>query len=139
MNGVQCAFTGRIGNDPEPKYLPSGKSLLEFRVCVDQSYVADENRPAPESLWIKVTCWEPLANELADTLRKGSTVYVMGRLKLDRWTSKDGEARSGLSCSAWQVDLHGQIGKQAPPRQPVNAPKPQEPPDLWGGWPVAAR
>ena len=117
MNGISSAFTGRVGQDPEAKYTQTGKALLTFSVGVDQAYTADESRPAPEPLWVKVTAWDTLAEQLAETLTKGKAVYVEGKLKLDRWTSKDGEPKAGLSCSAWRVDVHGQLGKASPQKR----------------------
>ena len=111
MNALHCACTGRVGQDPEQKYTHTGKAMLTFSVGVDQGYTADESRPAPDPCWVKVTAWDKTAEQLAETLTKGKAVYVEGKLKLDRWTGKDDEPKAALSCWAWRVDLHGQIGK----------------------------
>jgi single-strand DNA-binding protein len=135
MNGITACLTGRVGGDPELKYTQAGKALLTFSVCADQAYTADEQRPAPEPLWVRVTIWETLAQELADQLHKGGSVYVEGRLKHDKWQGRDGEPRCGLNLSAWRCDLHGQIGKQASPRpkaQPAHAGAAVQ---SWAGWP----
>src|SRR3712207_2009577 len=110
MNGLRCAFTGRVGGEPEQKYTRTGKAMLTFSVGVDQGYAADESRPAPDPCWVRVTCWDEVAEQLAETLTKGKAVHVEGKLKLDRWTGKDDEPKAGLSCSAWRVDVHAQIG-----------------------------
>jgi single-stranded DNA-binding protein len=79
------------------------------------SYTATEDRPAPETQWVRVTVWDDQAATLADVLKQGSAVYCEGKLRLDRW-EKDGEPRAGLSLSAWRCEPHGQLGKNAPPR-----------------------
>jgi single-strand DNA-binding protein len=117
VNGLTVGCTGRLGGEAELRYLNSGKALLTFSIAVDQDYTATDDRPAPETLWVKVTAWGELAETLGAQLHKGSAVYVEGRLRLDRWQGKDGEPRCGLSVSAWRVDVHGAIGKQAPRRE----------------------
>ena len=117
MNGLHVAATGRLGQDPEQKYTGGGKLMLSFSIAVDQSYGATEDRPAPETLWLRVTCWEALAETLAEQLHKGSLVYVEGKLKHDKWQGNDGTPRCGLSVSAWRVDVHAQLGKSAPKRE----------------------
>jgi hypothetical protein len=55
MNGLTCAFTGRLGSDPEQRYLTTGKVLLTFSIAVDESYTATEDEAAPETTWVRVT------------------------------------------------------------------------------------
>ena len=128
MNGLHCAATGVVSFDPELKYTQAGKTLLVFNMRVDQGYSATEGKAAPEPIYLRVTAWDDTAEALADTLKKGSSVYVAGKLRLDKWQDKTtGEPKSGLSVSAWRVDQHARIGKDAPPReqspeaQPVGA------------------
>jgi len=79
VNGIASAFQGRVGADPEQEWTSTGKALLNFSVGVS------ENRPdgdGAEMVWVRVTCWDSLAEQLAKTLHKGAEVYVEGRLKL---------------------------------------------------------
>src|SRR3712207_2147304 len=116
MNGLHCAFTGRLGTDPDRKYTRTGKPLLSFSVAVDENSTATEERAAPDTQWVRVTCWDQRAEELADVLKKGSLVYVEGKLRQNTWTAADGAERHGLNVSAWRVDVQGAIGKRAPQR-----------------------
>jgi single-strand DNA-binding protein len=118
MNGLHCAFTGRLGKDPELRYTMSGKQTLTFSVAVDENSRQTEERPDPaETTWVKVTAWEAKAAELQERgLAKGALVYVEGRLKLDRWTKADDTPQSGLSLSAWTVQPMGQLGERRRPR-----------------------
>lgn len=117
MNGLHCAFTGRLSRDPESKYTSTGKAMLTLSVAVDENTRQVEQRSEAETTWCRVVCWEELADSLADQLHKGSMVYVEGRLKLERWNGQDGVPRSGLACSAWTVQPMGQIGRQRPQQQ----------------------
>ena len=121
MNGLHCAFTGRIGSDPEKRYTRAGKVMLTFSVAVDENVVATEDRPAREITWVRCTVWDDHAEALEETLTKGRLVYVEGRLRQNTWTAADGTERHGLNVSAWLVQPMGAIGRQAPRRQPVEA------------------
>jgi single-strand DNA-binding protein len=112
MNGLTCAFTGRLGRDPESKFTMSGKQMLQLNVAVDQDTRQTEERPDAETTWVKVTLWEERAAELEGKLSKGALVYCEGRLKLERWTKSDGSPQAGLSLSAWTVQPMGQIGRR---------------------------
>jgi single-strand DNA-binding protein len=119
MNGLHCAFTGRVGTDPTKRFTMSGKQLIEFRVAVDESSRQTEERPdPPETQWIKVVVWEEAAERLEQEgrVKKGATVYVEGRLRLSKWVSAQGEHRSGLELSAWTVQPMGQLGERRRPR-----------------------
>jgi single-strand DNA-binding protein len=112
MNGLHAAFTGRVGKDPDKRYTQTGKAMLQFSVAVDENVYESEDQAAPETQWVRVTAWEP-TEELEAKLRKGAPVYAEGRLRLDRWTAKDGAERSGLSMSAWTVQPMGQVGRKS--------------------------
>ena len=116
MNGLHCAATGRVTFDPEQRFTNTGKALVTFNIVVDQGHtVATEEKAAPAPIYLRVTAWEP-SEELLEQLRKGAAVYVEGKLTHGTWTAQDGTPRCGLNVSAWRVDVHGAIGKQAPAR-----------------------
>jgi single-strand DNA-binding protein len=113
MNGIACAFQGTLGGDAELRCTATGKAVLNLRVAVT------DNRPGSdgaEPCWMRVSCWEEVAERLADTLKKGREVYIEGRLKVTTWTAADGTERHGLRVSAWTVQPLGAIGRQAPRR-----------------------
>ena len=114
MNGLMIACTGRLGGDPERRFTPGGKTLLTFSVAVDESTVVTENRPAPETQWLRVTVWDQLAEELEGVLQKGMAVYLEGKLRHGRWQTAGGETRCGLNVSCSKVEPLGLIGERAP-------------------------
>jgi single-stranded DNA-binding protein len=66
-----------------------------------------------EVTWVSVSVFQERTRELAG-LAKGAEVYVEGRLSLNAWTGKDGQQRTGLSVTAWQMIALGQIGRRKP-------------------------
>jgi single-strand DNA-binding protein len=116
MRGIQCAFTGTLGQDAELKTSKSGKSWLSVSVAVDME--ASEEA----TTWVRVAVFGQLATRLHPELRKGTEVYCEGRLKFDSWTGRDGRERSGLSVAGSRVEVLGRIGFDPHQRKPKSEP-----------------
>lgn len=125
IDGIVCCFTGRLGSDPESRFLANGSEVLQFSIVPHDSKAAEG---APE--WIRVSIFvDKLAEDTAAKLSKGAEAYVEGRLQLGRWQGQDGTQRTGLRVNAWAVQPMGQIGRRsAPPRAPEQANGQSSPP-----------
>ena len=110
MNGIVCAFQGRVPRDAELKYTQTGTAMLTFSVAVSDNKAPQDAPPE----WVRVVAWGEMAESLEGRLVGGTECYVEGRLKLSEWTGRDGEHRAGLNVSAWTVQPMGQIGNRAP-------------------------
>jgi single-strand DNA-binding protein len=104
MKGIHCALQGRLGQDVELRRSASGKDWCRLSVGVGEG---------DELTWVSVAVFEEKARALAGIAR-GTELYVEGRLTMNTWTDKDGQQRTGLSVSAWQVTPLGQIGRRKP-------------------------
>ena len=109
MNGVHCAFEGRLSRDPELKYTSSGTALLSLNLAVAD----DKRRDDEPTEWIRAAVWGDQAEQLDGRLKKGDLVYVEGRLRLRTW-DKDGDTRAGLEVNVWRCEQLGAIGRRAP-------------------------
>jgi single-strand DNA-binding protein len=85
---------GNLGRDPEMRYTPSGKPVTSFSVAVSRGWTTSggERREATE--WFNVVAWGNLAEVCNQYLRKGSRVYVEGRLQTRSWDDPDGQRHS---------------------------------------------
>ncbi len=82
LNRVQ--MIGYLGREPESRYTPSGKRVTHFSLGITQRWrTGDENKESTE--WVNVEFWDRLAEVAAEYLKKGSLVYVEGRLKTDKY------------------------------------------------------
>jgi single-strand DNA-binding protein len=117
-DAIECAFSGRVGSEPVLKQSKSGKPWASFTVAV-----GGEGEDKEDTRWIRVAVFGTKAEELAGdgSLTKGAHVYIEGRLKLDRWTAKDGTQQSGLSVAASLVQPMGQIGARRPAKRKAAA------------------
>jgi single-strand DNA-binding protein len=85
LNRVQ--LIGRLGKDPEGKFTPSGKKVTHFSLAVSQRWKANgEAREYTE--WVNVEAWGRLGEVCQEYLKKGSLVYVEGRLKTEKYEDK---------------------------------------------------
>jgi len=97
---------GNVGRDPEMRYTPSGAPVTQFSLAVNSYRRAGENgQPVSDTDWFTVVCWDRLA-EFADRyIRKGTKVYVAGRLRVRRFTGNDGTERTAVEVIAREVLL----------------------------------
>ena len=85
LNRVQ--LIGRLGKDPESKYTPTGKRVTHFSLAVSQHWKASgETKEYTE--WVNVEAWGRLGEVCQEYLKKGSLVYVEGRLKTEKYEDK---------------------------------------------------
>lgn len=86
LNRVQ--LIGNLGRDPESRYTPSGKKVSHFSIAVTNRWKAGgETKENTE--WVNIEAWGRLGEICQEYLKKGSLVYVEGRLKTDKYEDKD--------------------------------------------------
>lgn len=83
LNRVQ--LIGRLGRDPESKFTPTGKRVVHFSVAVSNRWKDREGEMRETTEWVNVEAWERLGETCQQYLKKGSLVYVEGRLKTDKY------------------------------------------------------
>lgn len=93
----KCFISGRLGFDPEVKYLPSGDAVCNFKLA---SGWKTKDKEGTE--WVPVTAFGKLAEICGEYLKKGSKVLVMGRWTTRSW-EKDGEKRYATELKADEV------------------------------------
>jgi single-strand DNA-binding protein len=90
LNRIQ--LIGRLGKDPESKFTTTGKKVTTFSLAVSNRW-KDKNGEGRESTeWVNIEAWGRLGEICQEYLKKGSLIYVEGRLKTDRYEDK-GETR----------------------------------------------
>jgi single-strand DNA-binding protein len=88
-----CSFIGRLGRDPETRYLPNGDAVTNFSIAVGESWKNKETGEINESVeWVRVTAWRKLGEICGEYLKKGAQVYVSGKMKTREW-EQDGVKR----------------------------------------------
>ena len=102
MNGNSVTLVGNIVDDPELRFTPGGQAMAKFRMAVSRRW---QDRTSgewqEESSFFGCTCWREMAENVAESLKKGARVIVTGRLQQRQWETPDGEKRSVIEI---QVD-----------------------------------
>jgi len=90
LNRVQ--LIGRLGKDPESKFTPTGKKVAHFSLAVSQRWkTGGEAKEYTE--WVNIEAWGRLGEVAQEYLKKGSLVYIEGRLKTEKYEDKGGETK----------------------------------------------
>ncbi len=96
----KAMIIGNLGRDPEMRYTPTGKPVTSFSVAVNRVYNTAEGERKEETEWFRISAWNKLAETCSQYLRKGSKVYVEGRLRTRTWEGQDGQKRLELEIVA---------------------------------------
>jgi single-strand DNA-binding protein len=92
---------GNLGRDPELRYTPNGRPVASFTVAVNQSTKNQQTGEWIESTdWFRVSVWGDRGERAAESLRKGSRVFVDGRFRTREYEANDGQKRLSLDITA---------------------------------------
>ncbi len=104
-------IVGNLGQDPETRYMPSGSAVTNFTVATNESWKdkqTGEQRDRTE--WHRVAMFNRLAEIAAEYLRKGSQVYIEGKLRTRKWQGQDGNDRYTTEIIADEMQMLGGRG-----------------------------
>lgn len=102
---LSCSVIGNLGNDPEMRYSAGGSPFLRFNVAANFRTRTPEGEWQDRTEWVRVTVTGQRAETLGQYLKKGSRVYVDGRLEARPWTDQQGQVRAGLEVVANEVQF----------------------------------
>jgi len=134
-NDTTLTITGNLTDDPDLRYTPAGVAMARFTVASTpriRDRESGEYRDG-EALFLTCTAWRELAEHAAESLSKGARVVVVGRLRLSRWETDEGERRSayGLDVDEVGPSLRFAVAKVAKMTRRTGHPDEPPPDDLW--------
>lgn len=101
---AQVTLVGNATRDPELRFTPSGAPVTTFGIAVNRRWMNKAtNQWEEETSFFNVTCWRDLAQNVAESLEKGSRVIVSGRLDQRSWDTPEGDKRSVVEVVADEV------------------------------------
>ena len=122
---------GHLGQDPQSRAMPSGKAVVNLRLATSDQWrdkQTGENKEATE--WHNVVMFDRLAEIAAEYLRKGSHVYIEGRIRTRKWQDREGQDRYTTEIVANEMNMLGGRGSAdrsasaAPDRAPQRSDEP---------------
>lgn len=115
---------GRLGADPELRYTPNGDAVANFRMATNRVWRDREGNQQERTEWHRIVAWRKLAERCGEYLKKGSHVYVEGRLETRNWEDKNGNRRFVTEIIANQMQIleakgEVRVTEEAPPQEEV--------------------
>jgi single-strand DNA-binding protein len=123
-------IVGNLGNDPDTRYMPSGSAVTNLSIATNESWKDKQTGEQKDRTeWHKVAMFGRLAEIAAEYLRKGSQVYIEGKLRTRKWQDQNGNDRWTTEVIADEMQmLGGRMGNGAPAMSdslPASAPPPK--------------
>jgi len=111
MAGVnKVILIGRLGADPEVKYLTNGTTVANFRMATSETRVNRSGEKTTTTEWHRIVAFGRLAEICGEYLNKGKQVYVEGRIRNRSWEDKEGKKRWTTEIVASQMQMLGAPG-----------------------------
>ena len=98
----RCEFIGRLGKPPELRYAPSGDAICNFSIAVGW-----KSKDKHGAEWVRITAFGKLAEVAGQYLKKGSQVYISGRMTTRKWKNKESVDQYSTEINADQMQMLG--------------------------------
>jgi single-strand DNA-binding protein len=114
---------GNLGADPETRYLPSGDAVANIRIATTEVWKDKGGEKQEHTEWHRIAFFGKLAEIAGEYLKKGSPVYIEGRIRTRKWQDKEGQDRYSTEIVADRMQLLGSRGggSEAVAREPKPA------------------
>ena len=128
---------GNLGRDPEIRTTSSGVKVANFSMATNESYTDKNGQKIERTEWHRIVMWRGLAEIAEKYLRKGSTIYVEGKLATRSWDDQNGQRRYTTEIIADQMQMLGSRSRDSSgtpdesadsnlPPEPYSGPGPSE-------------
>lgn len=113
MSGVnKVILIGNLGKDPEVRYLDNGVAVANISLATSESYKNKEGERITQTEWHDVVLWRGLAEVAEKFLKKGSSIYIEGKLRTNKWVDKDENNRYKTEVLADKLTMLGKSNSQ---------------------------
>ena len=106
----KAILVGNLGNDPEVRYTPAGAAVTTISVATTESWKDKEGNKQEKTEWHRVVFFSRLAEIAGEYLKKGSQVYIEGKLRTNKWQDQNGQDRYTTEILANEMQMLGGRG-----------------------------
>jgi len=110
MSVNKVILVGRLGRDPETRYTSGGQAVANFSLATDESYKDKNGERQKRTEWHKIVVWGKQAEIAQQYLKKGSLVFIEGRIQSREWQDKEGQKRTSFEIVASNFRMLGGRG-----------------------------
>ena len=125
MNKV--ILIGRLGRDPETRFMPNGEAVCNFSVATSESWKDQNGQRQERTEWHNITMYRRLAEIAGQYLKKGSQVYLEGKIQSRKYTDKNGVERTAYDIIVNEMKMLGGGGNDVQQAQSAQAETPTPP------------
>lgn len=132
MSLNKVMLIGNVGKDPEVRHLESGAVTASFTLATTERYKDRNGENKEQTEWHNIVCWRSLAEVVEKYVKKGTQLYIEGRIRTRSYTDRDGNTRYITEINADNLQMLGRKsdnGYQAPaaPSAPAQTYAPSAP------------
>src|ERR1044072_4675170 len=109
-------LVGNLGKDPESRFLPDGGAVCNFSVATKDKWKDKSGEQQERTEWHRISTFAKLAEICGEYLKKGSQVYIEGRLQTRKWQDKEGQDRYTTEIVADRMQMLGSRAGSGEPR-----------------------
>jgi single-strand DNA-binding protein len=113
MSVNKVILVGRLGRDPETRYTSGGQAVANFSVATDETYKDRNGERQKRTEWHKIVVWGKQAEIAQQYLKKGSLIFIEGRIQSREWQDKEGQKRTSFEIVANNFRMLGGRGDAA--------------------------
>lgn len=124
----QCNFIGRLGRDPELRYLPNGDAVASMALAVGSQWKDKSGEKQEATEWVNLTAFAKTAEICGQYLKKGSRIFVTGRMKTDKYDDKEGVTRYSTKVVVERMQMLDNKTDGQPAQQQAAKPAPAQRP-----------
>lgn len=108
MSGInKVILVGNLGKDPEVRHLEGGAVVAKFPLATSETYKTKDGQRVDQTEWHNIVMWRGLAESAEKYLRKGTLIYLEGKIRTRSWDDKDGNKRYATEIIADQMTMLG--------------------------------
>lgn len=127
----KAVILGNVGDDPSIRYMPNGKAVANFTVATSESWKDQQGQKQERTEWHRCTAYDKLAEIIGEYVKKGSKLYLEGKLQTRKWQDQQGQDRYTTEIIVSEMQMldgkpQQQGGKQAPQGQQQQQRQPQQ-------------
>ena len=125
MSGInKVILVGNLGKDPEVRHLEGGAVVAKFPLATSETYKTKDGQRVDQTEWHNIVMWRGLAESAEKYLRKGSLVYIEGKIRTRSWDDKEGNKRFATEIVA---DTMTMLSSRKPDEGQHHTPSEQKP------------
>jgi single-strand DNA-binding protein len=116
MSMAKVILVGNLGRDPETRYTPNGKMNVHFTMATNRKWTDQSGQQQERTTWFNITSWGRLAETIdgfaqQGSIRKGTLLFVLGRLETREYQDQNGQTRTSLDVTADEIQFMGGRGE----------------------------